>query len=142
MQRLHCVPASAWCSRGGREGNQHQRLGMARIMKILVVDDDEDSAALMAALLERQGWIVDIAGSAEEAKRVLREGAHHVLVTDMYLPDGLGIGLLQPAPPNLRAAILVTGALDEAHRRESRAAGFHASFAKPVNVPELLGTIR
>lgn len=111
-------------------------------MRILVVDDDEDSAALMAALLERQGWSVDIAGTAEEARRILSGGEHEVLVTDMYLPDGLGLGLLQPPPVNFLAGILVTGALDEAHRREGRAAGFHACFAKPVNVPELLAMLR
>jgi DNA-binding response OmpR family regulator len=111
-------------------------------MRILVVDDDEDSAALMAALLERQGWRADVSGTAEQARKALSSGQYHVLVTDMYLPDGLGMSLLNPAPAALCAAILVTGALDEAHRRESKAAGFHRCFAKPVNVPELLGVIR
>jgi DNA-binding response OmpR family regulator len=112
------------------------------MMRILVVDDDEDSAALMAALLERQGWKADISCSAEQARLALSSGQYQVLVTDMYLPDGLGMSLLDPAPSALCGAFLVTGALDEAHRRESTAAGFHRCFAKPVNVPELLGAIR
>jgi DNA-binding response OmpR family regulator len=60
----------------------------------------------------------------------------------MYLPDGLGRDLLKPSPARLSVAILVTGALDEAHRRDGQAAGFHRCLAKPVNVPELLAAIR
>jgi DNA-binding response OmpR family regulator len=111
-------------------------------MKILVVEDDEDSAALLAAILERQGWKVDTACSAEGARRALDRDRYEVLVTDLYLPDGLGVSLLDPPPSGLRAAVLVSGALDEAHRRKSRALGFQRCFAKPVSAPELVSAIR
>lgn len=112
-------------------------------MKILVVDDDDDSAALLVCLLERQGWSVDTSSTAEAARRALRDPSYEVLVTDLYLPDGLGLSLLEPSPPkNLRAAILVTGAPDEPQRRKSQSLGFHRCFAKPLNGAELVSAIR
>ena len=111
-------------------------------MRILVVDDDEDSAVLLRYLLERQGWKVDTTGTAAQAKRALHDVEYQVLVTDLYLPDGLGLSLLDPPPSGLFAAVLVSGALDEANRKESRALGFHRCFAKPVSAPELVRAIR
>ena len=112
-------------------------------MRILVVDDDADSAELMACILERQGWSVDTMSTAEDARRALRNVDYQILVTDLYLPDGLGLSLLEPAPPaNLHAAILVTGALDENNRRKSEALGFHRCFAKPLSAADLVGAIR
>lgn len=112
-------------------------------MRILVVDDDDDSAALLACLFERQGWEVDTSHSAESARRALRDVEYNVLVTDLYLPDGLGTDLLEPSPPpHLRTAILLTGALDEPQRRRSEAIGFHKCLAKPLNAPDLIEAIR
>jgi len=111
-------------------------------MKILVVDDDEDNAELLGNLLERQGWTVVIASSLEEGRRALREGEFRVLITDLYLPDGIGLSLLEPEPPAYPCvAILVTGALDEPLRRKSKALGFHRCFPKPLSASELTSAI-
>jgi DNA-binding response OmpR family regulator len=111
-------------------------------MKILVVDDDEDSAALLACILERQGWSVDTVSAVGEARRALQATQYQVLVTDLYLPDGLGIDLLEPPPPGRLIAILVTGAADQAERRRSEALGFHRCLAKPLSGSDLIEAIR
>jgi len=111
-------------------------------MNILVVDDDADSAELLALSIERAGWKIVTASTVEEGRRALREGHYQVLISDFCLADGVGLGLLDPAPAYPCVAILVTGAADEGLRRKSAAAGFQHCFGKPVAMPALLDVLQ
>lgn len=111
--------------------------------RILVVEDDDDSAALLVCLFEREGWRVDTVSSLAEARRAFARTDYAVLVTDLNLPDGSGLSLLEAARPRaLHAALLVTGALDEPQRKRSEALGFQGCLCKPLSGTDIVDAIR
>lgn len=61
---------------------------------ILVVDDEPDLRTLYELTLLREGYRVETAASLVEARAQLQSNSFDVLITDMRLPDGLGIELL------------------------------------------------
>jgi two-component system, cell cycle response regulator DivK len=58
---------------------------------VLLIEDNEANSMLATALLEREGFHVEVAGSAAEAKRLLRAVIPAVILMDIQLPgeDGL-----------------------------------------------------
>lgn len=112
-------------------------------VRVLVVDDDDDTSYILALYLEREGWRVNCAPSVREARAELLQNVYDVLVTDLNLPDGDGLSLLEPArPSNLRAALLVTGVSDSAGRKESEVCGFDGLLVKPFDGKEMVSLIR
>lgn len=76
--------------------------------RILVVDGDEDHGALLATVLQAQGYRVDIARSAEAGLLCLRQARYEVVLIHYGLPDRSGAALLQEA----RAGQLLHGAAE------------------------------
>ncbi len=74
------------------------------IRKVLLVEDDALVRKTMRAVLERAGYTVAIAESVEAAESALTEEID-LVVTDVNLPDGSGVGVAEaaarrhPAPP-------------------------------------------
>ena len=66
---------------------------------ILVVDDEPDLRTLYELTLLREGYRVETAGDLAEARQYLQEKRFDAVITDMRLPDGLGLEVL----PTLRA---------------------------------------
>lgn len=76
---------------------------------VLLVDDEEDLCALMAMTLSRMGIQTHIAYRIEEAKVLLRTQHFDACLTDLNLPDGSGIQLVQyisESFPQLPVAVL------------------------------------
>ncbi len=112
----------------------------ARRTRILVVAKDQDTAELLELLLRRSGYMVVVALSMQGALAI--DGAtFDLLITEVALPDGTGIHLLQ----RLRErgyvqAVALSGHGGEA-ARTSQEAGFDAYLERPVNYKELLTLI-
>ncbi len=64
-------------------------------MKILVVDDDQLIAELVADTLALDGHLVDTAHSAADARAYTNVGAFDLMVLDWHLPDCTGIQLCE-----------------------------------------------
>jgi DNA-binding response OmpR family regulator len=62
--------------------------------RILVVDDDVDTRALMVDILEEDGYYVHACPSAEEAVSVLRREKFDLILSDIKMPRMSGIDLL------------------------------------------------
>ena len=62
---------------------------------VLVVDDEPDLRTLYELTLLREGYRVHTAGSVQEARSQLQSTHFDLLITDMRLPDGMGMELLQ-----------------------------------------------
>ena len=62
---------------------------------ILVVDDEPDLRTLYELTLLREGYRVDAAGTLGDALQMLEQRRFDAVITDMRLPDGLGLDLLQ-----------------------------------------------
>jgi two-component system response regulator PilR (NtrC family) len=62
---------------------------------ILVVDDEPDLRTLYELTLLREGYRVETASSVQEAREQLKANRFDAVITDMRLPDGFGMELLQ-----------------------------------------------
>ena len=62
---------------------------------ILVIDDEPDLRTLYELTLLREGYRVEAAGTLAEAWQMLEKSRYDAVITDMRLPDGLGMELLK-----------------------------------------------
>ncbi len=110
--------------------------------RILVVEDDEDSALLLAETLGDHGFAVEVAHDGASALQKAAEFKPDVGVLDVGLPDMDGYQraskrrALEGLPANLRL-IALTGYGGDEERRRSKAAGFDVHLVKPV-LPDTL----
>ena len=110
--------------------------------KILLVEDNQDSAAALAELLRLDGYEVSVSHSVASA---LEQAAHgfDVLVTDIGLPDGSGRDLMRKlSVARPVRGIALTGYGSESDKRLDTEAGFGAHITKPVDAEHLLATLR
>jgi two-component system response regulator PilR (NtrC family) len=63
--------------------------------KVLVVDDEADLRELLEITLVRMGLDVDSAENLKQAREFLARGTYALVLTDMRLPDGLGLELVR-----------------------------------------------
>jgi DNA-binding response OmpR family regulator len=114
----------------------------ARGRRILVVDDDVDSAASLALLLRTRGNEISMAHDGLAAVSAVEAFRPHVVLLDLSLPglDGIETGRRireLPAGKNV-LLIALTGWSREDARQRSRAAGFDDHLVKPVDFPVLM----
>jgi two-component system response regulator PilR (NtrC family) len=105
---------------------------------ILVVDDEPDLRTLYELTLLREGYHVDVAENLSEAWQRLSERRFEVLITDMRLPDGLGIELLQRLRAQQRSerCVVITAYGSAENAVESLKAGAFDYLTKPVNLKQ------
>jgi len=106
--------------------------------QILLIDDDQDFTAGVAALLETGGHTTHIASSLAEAKEVLQQPAFDLILVDLALPDGSGLELITDEGPK---AIIITGhpSMDSAIRAVRGCAVDY--LVKPIGKTELLKSV-
>jgi signal transduction histidine kinase len=114
-----------------------------RGIRVLVVDDDRDTLALSAAILEACGTLATTVRSADEAMRAMTATAHDALVSDLGMPDEDGYELIRRirALPDGRSAIpamALTAYARAEDRRKALVAGYQMHLAKPVEPRELV----
>ncbi len=110
--------------------------------RILLVEDHEDTAAVLADFLRLRGFVVRTAESVGEAMRAVAAEPFDLVISDLGLPDGSGHDLMR----HLRASASVRGiALSgygmEEDIRKSREAGFLEHLTKPVDPRRLESVI-
>ncbi len=116
-------------------------------LRVLVVDDDEDSRSIVREVLAVQGATVELARSAEEALKKVGSFRPHVLVTDIGMPKSDGYALLQdvralPAELGGRTpAIALTAYARDEDRERATSAGFAMHIAKPVDPLQLVSLV-
>jgi CheY-like chemotaxis protein len=114
-------------------------------VRVLLLDDDEDTRELFGVTLEEAGADVRAAVDAQEAVRVALHWAPTIVVSDLSMPTTDGITFLRElrAMPGLQAvpAIAVTGWSGEKDRTAVLAAGFQEHVAKPVNAEQLVAAV-
>jgi CheY-like chemotaxis protein len=111
---------------------------MGRSLRLLLVEDHEDSAEMLAELLQSRGHSVAIATSAAGARTLASEREFDVIVSDVGLPDATGYELM--AELRTRYAlkgIAVTGASRASDVERGLASGFSLHLTKPVSLRTL-----
>jgi PAS domain S-box-containing protein len=114
---------------------------------ILVVDDQQFTRDVVAAILRRTGATVQTASSVREALQLFRKFEPHVVVCDIAMPEEDGYVFLREVrarPDALRSTPIV--ALTAFGRPEDRLlaldAGFNAYLKKPVDPAELAESVQ
>jgi CheY-like chemotaxis protein len=106
-------------------------------LRVLVVDDNEDSALSLAMLLEMHGYAVTTAFRGSEALQKAAEESPDVALLDIGLPDMSGYELARRIRSSPRAVSLtlvaLTGWGQDEDRRAAEGAGFDHHFTKPVD---------
>jgi len=109
--------------------------------RVLIVDDDADSADLLAQLLEMRGHEVRAVHSASHAVTAAAEFLPQVAILDVGLPDMSGYELAQLLRKNEQLAecklIAVTGYSGDAVLVRCKMAGFDQHLVKPVDLDTL-----
>lgn len=113
--------------------------------RILVVDDNEDSAEMLAALLKMRGYQLRIAHDPASAIAIATEFVPEVAFLDLGLPDmdGCQLAVRLRALPGLAQVRLIalTGYSQAADRQRTRDAGFADHLVKPVELRTLEATL-
>src|SRR5205807_10128204 len=111
------------------------RASQRQAMRILLVEDHEDTNRSLTRLLQLRGYHVQSASSVQSAIGMIANADFDVLISDLGLPDGSGIDLiraLQSDRPIL--GIALTGFGMEEDIRKSRDAGFKYHLVKPIDL--------
>jgi CheY-like chemotaxis protein len=132
-----CVPAGAFGAGARRP---------LRGLRVLVVDDDEDSNTVVGTLLRTRGASVQTACSVSDALAIAESWRPDVVVSDIAMPGEDGIMLLRALQDRCGAigsvpAIALTAYGSGADRRRLLDAGFQAHVAKPFDPVHLAAVV-
>ncbi|GLQ10436.1 DNA-binding response regulator [Devosia yakushimensis] len=113
-------------------------------MRILLVEDEPDMAALLRSALEKHDFVTDHAPSIEIAREAIEMVAHDLVILDRQLGDGDGaslIAFLRKKRPNVPIVVLsARGSADD--RVEGLNLGADDYLPKPFVVSELVARLR
>lgn len=105
----------------------------------LIVDDERDIRELLSLTLNRMGLNASSAGTLLEAKKIINEQNFDICLTDMRLPDGNGIELIQYVAqhyPHIPIA-MITAYGDVQSAVNALKSGAFDFVSKPVDLSEL-----
>ena len=111
------------------------------LTRVLIVDDNEDAAEMLAHVLAAHGHDTRVAHDGIEALRVCEDFQPQAAFLDLGLPvmDGYELASRLRELPGLETLrlIAVTGYGQDSDRRRTTAAGFHHHLVKPVDITVL-----
>jgi signal transduction histidine kinase len=111
--------------------------------RILLVDDHYDTCLGMKRMLERRGYQITVAHSAEQAVEKVNTQEFDLLISDIGLPDRSGYDLMREVRLNKRLpGIALSGFGSEQDVNQAREAGFAEHLTKPINFERLEKTIQ
>jgi two-component system, NtrC family, response regulator PilR len=112
--------------------------------RILVVDDEQSMRELLAIVLRREGYDVQLADNGRSALEALERGAFDLLISDIKMPDLSGVEVLRAAKridPDL-IGIMITAFATTESAVEALRMGAYDYLAKPFEVDELKIVVR
>jgi signal transduction histidine kinase/CheY-like chemotaxis protein len=106
--------------------------------RVLVVDDHVDTCTGMKMMLERRGYRVTVAHTADQASDKARHAEFDLVISDIGLPDRSGYELMRELSTTrgLRG-IALSGFGMENDVSRARASGFSEHLTKPINFDRL-----
>ena len=112
-------------------------------LRLLFVEDHDDTREVLARLLSLRGYCVEAARNAQEARSISSRKTFDLLVSDIALPDATGCELLKELGAKHRlSGIAMSGFGSDADVAQSRAAGFLEHLVKPIDAPALDAAIQ
>ncbi len=112
-------------------------------VRILLVEDHDDSAKAFARLLRTQGYDVQTAGGCEAALEAAAQRPFDVLMCDIGLPDGDGCDLMRTLLEMYPIkGIAVSGSGFPEDVAKCKAAGFSGHVLKPVLFDKVVAMLK
>ena len=129
------------CPDGARSNRKDRKL------RVLVVEDDTDTAESTALLLGLYGHLVQVAGDGPSALLSAQADPPDVVLLDLGLPGGMNgwevaQRLQEQATLKKPFLIAISGYGRASDRYRSAEAGIDLHFTKPVNPDELQGVLK
>jgi DNA-binding response OmpR family regulator len=114
------------------------------VAKILVVEDDEDMAAVVEDALTHERHTVEVFNNGQYAWDALKDNSYELLVLDWELPQLSGIQILQRYrnAGGKSPVIMLTGKSGMVHKEQGFETGADDYLAKPFHVRELVMRVR
>ncbi|MDB5965929.1 MAG: sigma-54-dependent Fis family transcriptional regulator, partial [Polaromonas sp.] len=111
--------------------------------RILVIDDEPDLRTLYELTLLREGYRVEAAGDLAQARQQLQDHRFDAVITDMRLPDGLGLELLRDMVQQQRPerCVVITAHGSAENAVEALKAGAFDYLTKPVDLKQFRSVV-
>jgi DNA-binding response OmpR family regulator len=114
--------------------------------KILIVDDDQDLVKLLARKLTQANFEALVAFDASQAMSLARKETPNLILLDMKLPAGGGLGTLQNLKNSMKTSmipvIIITGQDTVPTQREVQNYGVEHIMTKPLDMEALIQKIK
>jgi signal transduction histidine kinase len=112
--------------------------------RLLVVDDEESLRITTAAIFEKEGYIVDVASSGDEAIDLMSKTDYDLVLTDLHMEGGDGLSVLnrirQQSP--LTISVVLTGFASVESAIAALQEGAYDYLIKPCDIETMKHTIR
>ncbi len=103
---------------------------------VLVVDDNDDAAEVLALLIEGEGFTAATARTLVAAREQIARQLPRLVLLDLNLPDGSGLDLLAELKADQVTAavevVLLTGMVDNKLREQAHLLGAATVLVKPL----------
>jgi DNA-binding NtrC family response regulator len=111
---------------------------------ILIVEDDLNLSGVLSRVLTREGYEVAVSNTVREGVEQLQKETPEIVLTDIYLPDGKGIEILECAKTISKEidVIVMTANATVESAIEAMKKGAHDYLLKPFQVDELTHHVR
>ena len=127
-----------------QEASQVDSAVLEEEARILVVDDEENLRITTAAILEKDGYIVDVAASGDEAVSLLKNVDYDLILTDLHMEGGDGLSLLNQIRRQtpLTISVVLTGFASVESAIGALQEGAYDYLVKPCDIDSMRHTIR
>lgn len=133
---------------GRAEVEKRRDEGILSGLRVLLIEDHDDSREILSSILEARGAVIEAADCAVSAHKAFRERAPEIVISDIEMPDEDGFTLMrklrdverelqrEPIP-----AIAVSAHNIGDARLHALRAGYQAFLSKPMNPAELVAIV-
>ena len=123
--------------------SQNSSISHPQPAHILVIDDEPDLRTLYELTLLREGYRVEAAGDLLQARQQLESHQFDAVITDMRLPDGLGLELLREMVKAQRPerCVVITAHGSAENAVEALKAGAFDYLTKPVDLKQFRSVV-
>jgi PAS domain S-box-containing protein len=139
-------PEDSFHSRAPQADGRHSEIARLEGVRVLIVDDDVDTCAVLARILMQAGAIAMTAPDVGSALAELDRFKPQVLVSDIGMPERDGYDLIREVRARGHSyqslpAIALTALAGPQDRRRALRAGYQVHVAKPADAGELSAAI-
>lgn len=106
--------------------------------RILIVDDSETNLLLLQAVLEEEGYRVEVSSSVAKAQDKLKKNDFHLILLDLLMPHKTGFDFLKELKANSHwqhiPVLIVTAYANGNNRELVRELGAAGLIEKPIDI--------